>query len=436
MGATREINETHDPALTSWVESANGHPSFPVQNLPFCAFRTDGEIRTGVGIGDEVLDLVALAQTQALTGPAREVLTAAAATSLNGLMSMGPDASGELRGALSRLLCESPTRAVRDCLVPQAGISFALPASIRDYTDFYTSIHHATNIGKLFRPDNPLLPNYRWLPIGYHGRASSIVVSGTPVRRPVGQLKGPDEEVPTVAPCKRLDYELEVGIYVGAANELGEPVTIDDADNHAFGLCLLNDWSARDVQAWEYQPLGPFLAKSFASTVSPWIVTMEALAPFRSPWTRDAGDPQPLAYLDSPEARSHGAVDMALEVLLETATMRTNGDGPVSLSHSNFTDSYWTLGQMIAHHTMNGCNLSSGDLLGSGTLSGDHRGSEGALIEITRGGTEPVSLPNGETRTFLEDGDRVILRGSCERSGFARIGFGEASGEVLAARAM
>ncbi len=431
----RMVDETHDPTLKSWVDSANGHPEFPVQNLPFCAFEAgDGAVHTGVGIGDEVLDLVSLLEAGLLAGSGEEALRAAAGPNLNSLMALGPAASTELRHALSRLLSGRESAGVRACLVSQSHVRFALPAMVRDYTDFYTSIHHATNIGRLFRPDNPLLPNYKWVPIGYHGRASSIVVSGSPIRRPVGQLKSGDEEIPVVAPCRRLDHELEIGVYVGAANDLGEAISIEEAEDHAFGLCLLNDWSARDIQAWEYQPLGPFLAKSFATTVSPWIVTMEALAPFRVAWSRSAGDPQPLSYLDSQANRDSGAVDMNLEVLIETELMRADGQLPARLSRSNFTDAYCTLAQLITHHTVNGCNLSAGDLLGSGTMSGEEPGSEGALIEMTKGGAEPVELPTGEMRSFLDDGDRIILRAGCERDGSARIGFGEASGLILPAR--
>lgn len=433
----RSIDETHDPGLTSWVDSARSHPEFPIQNLPFCVFRPPEEAtpRGGVGIGDEIVDLAALSRTGLVTGTAADVLAAATGPTLNPLMALGPEASTVLRAALSDLLQEGADAAgsLRDCLVSQRDAHFELPALIRDYTDFYSSIHHATNIGRLFRPDDPLLPNYKWLPVGYHGRSSSIVLSGTDFHRPVGQIKPPDAGEPVVAPCERLDYELEVGLYLGQGNGLGHRIDIDHAEDHAFGLCLLNDWSARDIQAWEYQPLGPFLAKSFATTVSPWIVTMEALAPFRCEWWRPADDPQPLEYLDSPSTRSAGAVELTLEVLLETPRMREARQDPVRLSLSNFTDSYWTLAQMIAHHTVAGCNLNPGDLFGSGTMSGASDGSQAALIEITRGGSEPLALPNGETRAFLDDGDRVILRGWCEREGAARIGFGEASGTVLPA---
>lgn len=431
----RIVDETHDPALRCWVDSARDHPDFPIQNLPFCVFERGegGAPRVGVGIGDEILDLVALDAARLVGGLAAEALHAAAGADLNTLMALGPEASTVLRQHLSAQLREGAPHVdeMRGCLHRQQDVSLRLPARIGDYTDFYTSIHHATNIGRLFRPDNPLLPNYKWLPIGYHGRASSVVVSGTDFRRPVGQTRPDPDEPPVLGPCQRLDYELEVGVFVGRSNALGDPITINDAEDHAFGLCLLNDWSARDIQAWEYQPLGPFLAKSFATTVSPWVVTMEALAPFRSAWTRDSNDPAPLDYLDSEANRRAGHIDMQLEVRLDTRRMREQGLAPASLSRSNFSDAYWSIAQMLTHHTVSGCSLMPGDLIGSGTMSGQAAGTEGALIEITRGGANPLVLPNGETRTFLEDGDRVTLLAHCERAGFRRIGFGEATGEVL-----
>ena len=310
----------------------------------------------------------------------------------------------------------------------------AVPCRIGDYTDFYTGIHHATSVGKLFRPDEPLLPNYKWVPIGYHGRASSIGVSGQTFRRPLGQTKDPSETQPSLRPSHRLDYELELGIFIGTGNDLGESVSMDDAESHAFGLVLLNDWSARDVQAWEYQPLGPFLAKSFASTISPWMVTMEALAPFRAPFTRSENDPQPLPYLTSTANRQQGGLDVALEVWLQTQKMRDAGLSPQRLSQSNFSDAYWTLAQMITHHTVNGCNLQPGDLLGSGTLSGALPEQAGSLLELSAGGKKTLMLANGEARTFLEDGDSVTLRAYCAREGFRRIGFGDCQGQVLPAR--
>ncbi len=435
----RAIDATHDPELTSWVESANRHGSdFPIQNLPFAVFRRAGSgepLRCGVAIGDEVLDLALLGAAQPLEGLAARALAACAEPALNRLMELGSEAWRALRQGLSEVLRSGSRHAARaaGALAPQAGVEFALPARIGDYTDFYTSIHHATAVGRLFRPDQPLLPNYKWVPIAYHGRASSIGVSGQEVRRPRGQLKPPGAEEPRLAPTGRLDYELEVGVFIGRGNPPGEPVPIGRAEEHVFGLCLLNDWSARDVQAWEYQPLGPFLAKNFATTISPWVVTLEALAPFRSPWSRPSADPQPLPYLDDPALRLLGAIDLELEVALETAAMRARGAPAQRLSRSNFRDCYWSIAQMVAHHSVNGCNLQPGDLLGSGTQSGPGAGEAGSLLELTDGGRKPVELASGETRTFLADGDRVILRGWCERQGLARIGFGEAAGIVLPA---
>jgi len=432
------LNETHDPALSSWIESANHGHDFPIQNLPLAMLRRRGvqeAYRGGVAIGDMVVDLTALSQSGVVTGTAADPLAACCCDSLNDFMSMGVDAWSDLRLTLSRILRlgAAQTERVRNCMIPGDEVEFALPARIGDYTDFYTSIHHATNIGRLFRPDNPLLPNYHWVPIGYHGRSSSIAVSGQAFPRPIGQTKAVDEAQPAVGPCRRLDYELEVGIFIGAGNALGETVAMSDAEDHVFGLCLLNDWSARDIQAWEYQPLGPFLAKSFATTLSPWIITTEALAPFRKPFSRDPAHSQPLAYLDSPANSAEGALNIELQVSLLTRQMTTAGEAPAVLSTSNFTDAYWTVAQLVTHHTMNGCNLRPGDLFGSGTMSGSAPGSQGALIEITRGGEQPLILPNGEIRTFLEDGDCVIMKGQCERSGATRIGFGEVSGTVLPA---
>ena len=436
----RSIDATHDPSLTSWVDSANQPQcDFPLQNLPFAVFRRSGSrepLRCGVGIGDAVLDLTALGAAAPRSGPAAEALGACAAPALNGLMALGPAGALALRQTLSQLLRAGSAHAaaLASALVPQAQAQFAVPAQIGDYTDFYTSIHHATAVGRLFRPDQPLLPNYPWVPIAYHGRASSIGVSGQQVRRPQGQLMPRGAERPHLAPSERLDYELELGVFIGAGNMLGDPIPLERAEQHVFGLCLLNDWSARDVQAWEYQPLGPFLAKNFATTVSPWVVTLEALAPFRAPWQRPATDPAPLAYLDGRTLRASGALDISLLVALETARMRERGVPPVALSHSNFRDCYWSLSQMVAHHTVNGCNLVPGDLLGTGTQSGPQPQEAGSLLELTGGGKQPVTLPDGETRTFLADGDRVILRAWCERAGLRRIGFGEAAGTVRPAR--
>ena len=436
MSAGQSLNATHDPALKSWVESANrAGADFPIQNLPFAVFRRAGSsdaFRGGVAIGDQILDLAALHELRLLSGSAAEVLAACAQPTLNSFMALGYDAWSTLRGALSGLL-STGGKTAQAALVPQAEAEFALPAKIGDYTDFYASIYHATTVGALFRPDNPLLPNYKWVPIGYHGRASSIRVSGQEFHRPSGQIKPAGAEDPQLLPTRRLDYELEVGIFIGTGNTLGTPVAIGDAERRVFGLCLLNDWSARDVQAWEYQPLGPFLAKNFATTISPWIVTLEALAPYRTAWTRPAQDPQPLPYLDSAQLRQSGAIDMQLEAYIETAQMRASGSAPHRLSRSNFRHSYWSVSQLVAHHTVNGCNLEAGDLLGSGTQSGPTADEAGSLLELTMSGKQPLTLASGETRTFLADGDRLTLRGWCEKQGLPRVGFGEVAGTVLPA---
>jgi fumarylacetoacetase len=434
------VNATHNPALRSWVGSANrADCDFPIQNLPFGVFRRiarNEAWRGGVAIGDEVLDLGAVALRERSTGAVTKALAACGGEStLNSFMAMGREAWSALRGFLSEVLrADSPhAEALRAALVPQSQAEYAVPARIGDYTDFYASIHHATAVGRLFRPDNPLLPNYKWVPIGYHGRASSIRVSGQKFTRPVGQIMPQGASSPALAPTHRLDYELEVGVFIGAGNTLGSRVHVDRVADHVFGLCLLNDWSARDIQAWEYQPLGPFLAKNFATTISPWIVTLEALAPFQTQWTRPAEDPQPLSYLDSAAVRAAGAIDLQLEVWLETARMRATGAPPERLSHATFRDSYWTVAQLLAHHTVNGCNLEAGDLFGSGTQSGPAAAEAGSLLELSQGGKSPLTLRSGERRTFLEDGDRVIFRGWCERDGFTRIGLGEAAGLVLPA---
>ena len=434
------LNETHDPALRSWVASANlAGNDFPIQNLPFASFRRQGSteaFRGGVAIGDQILDLAAVHQAGVFTGNIGQAVRAGARPQLNDLMALGAPVWSALRLTLSRALREGAAdqAALQACLVPQAQAEYGVPARIGDYTDFYTSVHHATNIGKLFRPDNPLLPNYKWIPIGYHGRASSIGVSGQQFRRPVGQTLPPGATQPSFGPCKRLDIELELGIFVGTGNELGDPVAMAQAEDHVFGLCLLNDWSARDIQAWEYQPLGPFLSKNFATTISPWIVTVEALAPYRVAFERPADDPQPLPYLDSEANRQRGAFDIQLQVGLETPKMREAGQGDATICRTSYRHAYWTVAQMVTHHTVNGCNLQPGDLFGSGTLSGPTLDQAGALIELTAGGKNPLPLPNGETRTFLEDGDAVVLRGWCEKPGAARIGFGECRGTVLPAR--
>ncbi len=444
------LNETHDINLTSWVASANeAECDFPIQNLPFAIFRqkdSNENFRGGVAIGNQVLDLAAVARSGLFSGHVfsdhvfsdnvQAALEACSMTTLNRFMGMGIEYWSELRLELSRALRSgSDTEtALSLCLVPMDSVEYQLPCTIGDYTDFYTSVYHATSVGSFFRPDNPLLPNYKWVPIGYHGRSSSIDVSGQAFHRPVGQTKAPDADQPVLGPCKRLDYELEMGIFIGSGNSLGEPVTIDQAENHVFGLCLFNDWSARDIQGWEYQPLGPFLAKNFASTVSPWIVTLEALAPFRTEFTRDPSDPQPLPYLSSDTNSLQGSIDVRLEALLATEKMRTAGEAPEKLSESSFRHSYWTIAQMVAHHTVNGCNLQPGDLLGSGTQSGPLAEEAGSLLELSNGGKNPIALANGESRTFLEDGDTVIMRGWCEKENSARIGFGEVSALVLPAR--
>jgi fumarylacetoacetase len=433
------LNETHDPALRSWVSSANQEQTdFPIQNLPFAVFRWQGRTeayRGGVAIGDQILDLAAVAASGVFSGAAAAAVQAASGDSLNALMALGQPAWSALRLSLSRALRDGAPEQVNftPCLVPQAAAEYSLPARIGDYTDFYTSIHHATNIGRQFRPDNPLLPNFKWIPIGYHGRASSIGVSGQSFPRPVGQTMVPGASAPSIGPCKRLDYELELGVFVGSGNAQGKPIAITEAEASVFGMCLLNDWSARDIQAWEYQPLGPFLSKNFASTISPWIVTLEALSPYRVAFTRATDDPQLLPYLDSRANSAQGALDIQLEVLLQTKTMRQQDQAATRLTHTSYRHAYWTVAQIVAHHTINGCNLQPGDLMGTGTLSGPTLDEAGALIELTVGGKQPLTLPNGESRTFLEDGDAVVLRGWCEKTGATRIGFGQCVGSVLPA---
>ncbi len=433
------LDATHDPALRSWIESANLPDSdFPIQNLPYGRFRrqqSDEPWRIGVAIGHHVLDLKWAATQCRWDRDVDGLLAPLAQGDLNAFMALGAPARRRMRSALSVALAEgSGQRALLErCLVAQSAVDMALPCEIGDYTDFFTGIHHATTVGKLFRPDNPLLPNYHWVPIGYHGRASSIVVSGAPVVRPNGQYKLPDQDVPAFGPSRRLDYELELGVLVGAGNAQGQPRTMAQAEEDWFGIVLLNDWSARDVQAWEYQPLGPFLAKSFASTISPWVVTREALEPFRCAFERPAGAPAPLPYLDSPENRARGQVDITLEVLLQTAGMRERGQPPQRVSQSNYRDAYWTVAQMLAHHTVNGCNLRPGDLLGTGTLSGPLADQGGSLLELSAGGKQALELPGGETRTFLQDGDRVVLRAHCTRAGARSIGFGLCDGTVVPA---
>ena len=435
------MNETHEPLLRSWVDSANspGH-DFPIQNLPFGVFRRAGSalpFRGGVAIGDWIVDLAAACDRGAFEALADQAARLGARPLLNNLMAAGNPMSSALRLALSRALRQgSPQRsALEPALLLQAEAEHALPARIGDYTDFYTSIYHATAVGKLLRPDQPLLPNYRWLPVGYHGRCSSIALSGQQFYRPLGQRLAAQAQQPTLERSERLDYELELGVFVGAGNLLGTRIGIDRAESHVFGLCLLNDWSARDLQAWEYQPLGPFLGKNFATTISPWIITLEALEPYRVPWSREANEPQPLPYLDSALMRGAGAIDIQLEAWIETASMRAAGQAATRLSHTSFRHAYWNIAQMVAHHTINGCNLQAGDLLGTGTQSGPSPQEAGSLLEFSRGGRQPLQLPNGEQRSFLEDGDAIILRGYCERAGAARIGLGEVRGRVLPAQA-
>jgi len=431
-------NHTHDPAARSWVSTANGHAEFAIQNLPYAEFRTragQGGLRGGVAIGDQVLDLAALHAAAVLQGASQVACAVAAQDTLNAFMQLGPDAWRALRHAVFALLhtdaSPAQQQAVQRCLVPQAEVVYGLPTRIGDYTDFYTSIHHARNVGRIARPDDPLTANFQWIPIAYHGRASSVVISGTPFRRPMGQAMAPGAKAPVYGPCARLDYELEMGVFVGPGNAQGEPIPLAQAEDHIFGMCLLNDWSARDIQFWEMAPLGPFLGKNFCTSISPWIVTMEALAPFRLPFTRPADEPQPLAYLDAADNRAQGVLDVQLEVAIETAAHRARGAAPSRVSGTSFRHQYWTVAQMVTQHTMGGCNLQAGDLIGTGTISGPTPQEAGAIIEQTKGGREPLQLDGGEQRAFLHDGDAVILRGWCEKPGAARIGFGECRGVVL-----
>jgi fumarylacetoacetase len=430
---------TNDPARRSWLASANAEGcDFPIQNLPFAVFRrrgSDEPFRGGIGIGDQILDFGALGDSPPFQADAARGARAANQPALNTLMQLGPQVWRALRHALFEGLLEgAPLRSrFSACLVPQSDAEYSLPARIGDFTDFYSSIYHATTVGRMFRPDNPLLPNYKWVPIGYHGRSSSVIVSGHEVVRPLGQRLPPGQQAPVVGPSARLDFELELGLFIGAGNALGTQIPMSRAESHIFGLCLLNDWSARDLQAWEYQPLGPFLAKNFATTISPWVVSLQALAPFRTSFTRPLGDPAPLAYLDSEANRAAGAIDIRLEALLQTAAMEKRGDPPQQLSSTSFRHSYWTVAQLVSHHTVNGCNLVAGDLLGTGTQSGPSATEAGSLLELSAGGKQPIRLGQGEQRAFLEDGDTLILKGWCERPGAARIGFGEARGRIVPA---
>jgi fumarylacetoacetase len=440
------LDETHDPQTQSWVESANAvDADFPIQNLPFGVFRRDvgSTARVGIAIGNQVLDIEGV-RTEALLAETSVVDAANACgaeptnrASLNVLMALGPGPRRALRRRVHALLSDdassSDRRAISRHLVPQAEVEMLLPVIVGDYTDFYASIFHATNVGKLFRPDNPLLPNYKYIPIGYHGRASSLVASRADIRRPSGQTREGNAD-PKFGPAKALDYELEVGFFVSTGNPLGERIPIREAEEHIFGICLVNDWSARDIQAWEYQPLGPFLSKSFSTSLSPWVVPMEALAPFRAAaFTRAAVDPPPLPYLFDSGDQEHGGLNLDLEVSLQSARMREAGIAPATLSRSNFRDLYWTMAQMLTHHASNGCNLRPGDLLASGTVSGEDKRARGCLLELTSRGQDPITLPTGEQRKFLEDGDEVILRGFCETEGFRRIGLGTCRGTILPA---
>lgn len=437
------MNETHDPKLSSWLDSANSPDTdFPIQNLPFGIFTRSGAVeisaQVGVAIGDSILDVTAAVTAGLL--PTSPATVACRSSSLNALMVLDQAERSALRSALSELLRAGSDIAAKaeassqSILVPMNLAELRLPVAIGDYTDFYASIHHATNVGKMFRPDNPLLPNYKYVPIGYHGRASSIVVSGTPVHRPHGQTLAADALAPVFGPSRMLDYEAEMGFFVGRGNDLGKAIPLSDAEDHVFGYCLVNDWSARDIQSWEYQPLGPFLAKNFATTVSPWVVTAEAVAPHRvAALTRPDGDPAPLEYLSSEQNDREGGLDATLEVYLSSTRMREENVLPMLLSRAPFSRMYWTPAQMLTHHASNGCNLRTGDLLASGTVSGPSREEMGCLLELTRRGAEPLELPTGETRKFLEDGDEVIVRGQMGKSGQPGIGFGDCRGVILPA---
>ncbi len=439
---------TLDPALRSWVDSANDETGdFPVQNLPIGIFRRRGTrqaARAGIAIGDQVLDVVACRAKGWFDDHAAAAAAAACrASSLNGLMALGRTAQGALRQRVSELLRHDSDLGVAardhagEILAAQSSVEMLNPVRVGNFTDFFASVYHASNVGRLFRPDQPLQPNYKHVPIAYHGRASSVAVSGSPCCRPHGQRRPAGAETPSFGPSDRLDFELEVGVFIGQGNELGRPIPLARADAHVFGLCLLNDWSARDIQAWEYQPLGPFLAKSFLTTISPWVVTLDALAPFRAPaLVRPAGDPVPLSYLADAADQSSGGLDITLEVYLSSAAMRTAGTEPTLLTRSNSRHLYWTIFQMLTHHTSNGCNIEPGDLFGTGTASGPTSDSRGCLLEMNQGGKVAIDLPGGETRTWLEDGDEVVFRAYCETEHAVRIGFGECRGIVAAAVAL
>ena len=438
------LDPTHAPAARSWLTTANAPGcDFPIQNLPFAVLRKRGSgeaYRGAVAIGDQALDLAALQARKLLPGAAADALALAAQATLNDFMAAGPQAWRALRHALFALLSDdappATQAAVQACLIPRSRAVYRVPSQVANYTDFYTSIHHARNVGKVIRPDDPLTPNFQWLPIAYHGRASSVVMSGTAFHRPHGQAMPPGARMPVYGACARLDYELEMGFFIGTGNALGEPVPLGEAEDHIFGMCLLNDWSARDHQFWEMNPLGPFLGKNFCTSISPWIVTMEALAPYRVPAVeRPASEPQPLAYLDGAANRASGGLDVQLSVGIESAEHRARGLAPAEVSRTNFHHQYWTIAQMVTQHTVGGCNLQPGDLLGTGTISGPTPAEAGAMVELSRGGTQPITLAGtGEMRTFLQDGDTVVLRGWCEKPGAARLGFGECRGQVLPAK--
>jgi fumarylacetoacetase len=435
-----EINETHDPNLKSWVDSANDpNTDFPIQNLPLCAYEV-GDTQPGLGIGfvigDKILDIYGCIDDGLMLNEAIAQFASYRLWSLNAIGAFDPQILSDLRRQAVFLLSDKNEAriATAEHLLSIKDVRLEHAFKIGDYTDFYCSIYHATNVGSMFRPDNPLMPNYKYIPIGYHGRASSIVVSGTEIKRPHGQNRSDAEKPPVFIPCKNLDYEMELGFFVGQGNEMGEPIPIAEAEKHIFGVCLVNDWSARDIQAWEYQPLGPFLAKNFATSISPFVVTMEALAPFRTKaFERDAGDPQPLDYLNDESDRNFGGLDINLEVYIQTEMMRNGNIEPHLLSRSNTKDLYWTIGQMLTHHASNGCDLQTGDLMATGTVSGKGKNERGCMLELTWRGTEPLELPSGEQRRFLEDGDEVIMKGFCEREGFRRIGLGECRGRILPA---
>ncbi len=433
------FNEAHDPALLSWVDSVNTADTyFPIQNLPFAMFQRRGtseSFRGGVAISDCVLDLDAVAKLGLLSGVSGAAVQAATQGKLNTSMALGNAAGSALRVALSSALHvgASEQTELQACLVPQSEVEYDVTARIGDYNDFYTSVHHATHNGKKFRPDNPLSPYYKWVPIGYHGYSSSIGVSGECFQRPQHQTLAPGAAEPVLMPSKRVDLELELGVFVCSGNALGQPVSIAEAEDRVFGFYLLNDWSERDVQAWEYQPLGPFLSKNFATTIAPWILNLEALAPYRLPFTRSTDDPQPLPYLDLDANRAQGSIEIQLKVGLLTIRMKSTGELATTICRTSYRHAYWTFAQMLMHHCVNGCNPQPGDPLGSGILSGPMLDQAGALIELTQSGKNPLQLSNDESRMYLEDGDTVQLKGWCEKSDAVRIGFGDCIGTLFGA---